>query len=202
MDPRIGRLAGLAAGAGLLVLAASLATAQDAPAPSPAAPPVGAAATTAAPALGPPPPDAQPADATPAPAAGVADEDEPAPAKPPAPPPPPPGPLRAPSAVLRVLDKVTAETLAFEAPVGRRVRFKSLVFEVKACETRGADDPEPQPSAYLVISSDAGAAAGDLLARREIFRGWVFANAPSLNALKHPVYDAWLVACSAATPAT
>ena len=111
----------------------------------------------------------------------------------------PPVPVRAPSAVLRVLDKVTAETMAFDAPIGRRVRYKSLVVEVRACETRGLNAPEPQPSAYLVITSDAGAAA-PTLGPRQVFKGWMFANAPSLHALKHPVYDLWLVACSAATP--
>ena len=112
----------------------------------------------------------------------------------------PPRPLRSPSAILRVLDKVSAETMAFEAPVGRRVRYKSLVFEVKACETRDADAAQPQPSAYLTITSDAGLAAGSTLGARQVFKGRMFANAPSLHAVKHPVYDAWLVACSAATP--
>jgi hypothetical protein len=97
-----------------------------------------------------------------------------------------------------VLDKVTAETMAFEAPIGRRVRYKSLVFEVKACETRGVGDAQPQPSAYLIVTSDA--AGGGALLPRQVFKGWMFANYPSLHALKHPVYDAWLEACSAATP--
>ena len=110
----------------------------------------------------------------------------------------PPVPVRAPAAVLRVLDKVTAETMAFEAPIGRRVRYKSLVFEVKACETRGAGDAQPQPSAYLIITSDAP--GGVALTARQVFKGWMFANYPSLHALRHPVYDAWLVACSAAAP--
>ena len=110
----------------------------------------------------------------------------------------PPAPVRAPAAVLRVLDKVTAETMAFEAPIGHRVRYKSLVFEVKACETRGAGEIQPQSSAYLVVTSDA--AAGAALLPRQVFKGWIFANFPSLHALSHPVYDVWLVACSAASP--
>lgn len=112
----------------------------------------------------------------------------------------PPLPARAPAAVLRVLDKVTAETMAFEAPVGKRVRYKSLVFEVKACVTRAATDPEPQPSVYLLITSDAGVASGAAFAPRQVFKGWMFANAPGVHALQHPVYDAWLVACNAAAP--
>ena len=48
--------------------------------------------------------------------------------KPKAPPPGPPLPVRSPAAVLQALDKVTAETMRFEAPVGQPVRYKSLVF--------------------------------------------------------------------------
>ncbi len=117
-------------------------------------------------------------------------------------PPGPPAPVRAPAAVLRVLDKVTAETMAFEAPIGRKVRYRNLVFEVKACATRGGGDPQPQPSAYLTITTDAGVQSGAAIGPRQIFKGWMFANAPSLHALRHPVYDVWLVACSASTPPT
>lgn len=141
--------------------------------------------------------------------------DEPAPArprpeKPPAPkpkaeaepPPGPPRPARGPTAILQVLDKVTAETLQFEAPVGKRVRYKTLVFAVKVCETRGLDEPQPRPAAYVVIESRAGATAGRAPPpAKQVFKGWMFANGPSLHALEHPIYDAWLVSCAAA-PAT
>ncbi len=120
---------------------------------------------------------------------------------PPSPPPGPPPVLRSPTAVLRVLDKVTAETLRFEAPVGKRVRYKTLVFIVKACETRGLKDPQPRPSAYVVIDSEPpappGRAAPDA---KEIYRGWMFAVAPELHPFEHPVYDAWLESCTSDTP--
>jgi hypothetical protein len=35
---------------------------------------------------------------------------------------------------------------------------------------------------------------------KRVFDGWMFANAPSLHALEHPIYDAWLVSCSAGNP--
>ena len=108
--------------------------------------------------------------------------------------------MRSPTAVLRVLDKVSAETMAFEAPVGRRIRYKSLVFLVRTCVTRDIAGPQPRPSAYLEITSDAAAPGGGPLAERSLFKGWMFANAPGVHALGHPVYDAWLVACSAAPP--
>jgi hypothetical protein len=102
-----------------------------------------------------------------------------------------------------VLDKVTAETLRFEAPVGRPIRYKTLVLTVKVCETRGSDDPQPRPSAYLDIVSQAVAVPGRASPPpKRVFTGWMFANGPGLHPLQHPIYDAWLIACSAAPPPT
>jgi hypothetical protein len=110
-------------------------------------------------------------------------------------PPGPPRPERSPTAILRVLDKVTAETLRFEAPVGRRVRYKSLVFQVRACQTWGPQSADPRPSAYVIIDADVGSAGGALEAR-QVYKGWMFAQAPGVHALQHPVYDAWLESCA------
>ena len=118
----------------------------------------------------------------------------------PPPPPPPPPLVRSPTAILQVLDKVTAETMKFAVPVGKRVRYKTLLVEVKACETRGLADPQPRPSAYLLLSARNNGAGADL-ATRQLFKGWVFANAPGVHALEHPTYDLWLVSCSEAPPA-
>jgi hypothetical protein len=116
--------------------------------------------------------------------------------------PPPPAVLRSPVAILQVLDKVTAETLRFEAPVGRRVRYKTLVVEVRACETRGYVDPEPRASAYLIVDTrTAPIQASESPRDREVFRGWTFAFTPSLHAVEHPIYDLWLVACGTAPAA-
>jgi hypothetical protein len=213
VDPGIDRGARLAAIAGLAWLIGGPSGAQDvgqAPGPPPATTPAGAEPQ--------PPPPTPPSPGLPAPTPAITAPKVAPPApvnieavpppeveaeapKPKAPPPGPPLPVRAPAAVLRVLDKVTAETMAFEAPVGRRVRYKNLVFEVRACVTRGQTDPQPQPSVYVVITSDAGVATGAAVAPRQLFKGWMFANAPGVSALQHPVYDAWLVACNAAAPA-
>lgn len=109
-------------------------------------------------------------------------------------------PERDPVAVFRVLDKVTAETMQFAAPVGRRVRYRSLVFEVKACETWGSGSAEPRPSAYLIIQSDVGGVTAGGQQVKQIFKGWTFAETPSAHVLRHPIYDAWLVSCIATQP--
>jgi hypothetical protein len=116
--------------------------------------------------------------------------------KPPLPPSEPPRPPRSPAAVLQALDKVTAETLRFAAPVGRPIRYKNLVFVVKACETTAG-----QAEAYLVIdSAPLGADGVAPPPPRRIFAGWMFADSPGLNPHQHPVYDAWLIACMTETP--
>jgi hypothetical protein len=126
-----------------------------------------------------------------------------APAKPvvAAKPPPPVTPVRSPAAVLQALDKVTAETIRFAAPVNQRIRYKNLVFTVKACESTGLDGPEPQFSAYVLIDLQPPPVAGQAPpTSKQIYHGWMFSNSPGLHPLQHPIYDAWLISCSAAVP--
>lgn len=218
MDAGVGRAArsrwlrrGLLAVVALGVAAAGLVEAQqpsaspgDASAPTPVIqPPAPAAAPTdgaspTAPGLRPatdatPPDDAESA-AKPTKSASSA-------APPVDKPPEPPKPLRSPAAILQGLDKVTAETIRFEAPIGKRIRYKNLVFTVKACETTGIDDPQPQAAAYLLVESQPRAVPGhEPPPAKQVYKGWMFSTAPGLHPFEHPVYDAWLIACSASAP--
>ncbi len=104
-------------------------------------------------------------------------------------------------AVLQALDKVTAESVRFEAAVGRPVRFRSLVFTVKACERAAPDEAIDDSIAYLTVDSQPRPQPGKpALAPRQAFKGWMFASSPGLHPLEHPVYDAWLITCRAAAP--
>jgi hypothetical protein len=104
-------------------------------------------------------------------------------------------------AVIEALDKVTAESLRFEAAVGRPVRYKSLVFTVKACERSAPDEAINDSIAYVTVDSQPRAAPGrPALAPRQTFKGWMYASSPGLHPLEHPVYDAWLITCRAAGP--
>ncbi|HEX6867006.1 MAG TPA: DUF2155 domain-containing protein [Caulobacteraceae bacterium] len=108
---------------------------------------------------------------------------------------------RAQAAILQALDKVTAETIRFEAPIGQPVRYKSLVFTVRACETSAPDELTPESTAYVVVDSEPRQQPGRRKRpSRQIFRGWMYASTPSINPLEHPVYDAWLIACRTAAP--
>lgn len=104
-------------------------------------------------------------------------------------------------AVLQALDKVTAQTFRFEAAVGRPVRYKSLVFTVKACERSTAEEAVEDSIAYITVDSQPKAAPGKPTPpARQAFKGWMYASSPGLNPLEHPIYDAWLITCRAAAP--
>jgi hypothetical protein len=104
-------------------------------------------------------------------------------------------------AVLEALDKVTAESLRFEAAVGRPVRYKSLIFTVKACERSTPEEPLDDSIAYVTVDSQPRPAPGKPpLSPRQTFKGWMYASSPGLHPLEHPVYDAWLITCRAAAP--
>lgn len=105
-------------------------------------------------------------------------------------------------AVLQAMDKVTAETIRFEAPVGKPIRYKSLIFIVRACETTAPDEAISDAATFVEIDSVPMAQEGVAAApARQVFRGWMFANAPGLHLFQNPAYDAWAIACKTASPA-
>ncbi|WP_425483851.1 DUF2155 domain-containing protein [Caulobacter soli] len=104
-------------------------------------------------------------------------------------------------AIIQALDKVTTETLRFEAPVGQPIRYKTLVFTVRACETTAPDEDAPDSIAYVTVDTQPKALPGRVAPPgRQIYKGWMYANSPGLNPLQHPVYDAWLIACKTSAP--
>jgi hypothetical protein len=99
-------------------------------------------------------------------------------------------------AVLQALDKITAETIRFEVRVGKPVKYRGLVFTLRSCETSSGEEAIEDSFAYLQIRAEPRTVT-ELQPSREVFRGWMFASSPGLNPLRHPVYDAWVIACKA-----
>ena len=92
-------------------------------------------------------------------------------------------------AVLQGLDKVTARVSTLSAPVGATVRFGTLEVIVRHCDKRPPEET-PESAAFVDIwQARRGESAVSL------FRGWMFASSPALNALEHPVYDIWVLDC-------
>ncbi len=101
-------------------------------------------------------------------------------------------------AIVEAVDKITAERMRFEVEVGGRpVRFqRTLIFTARACEVSASDELVGDSIAYLEVSLQPRGVV-QTAAPRQIFRGWMFASAPAVNGLQHPIYDAWVVGCRA-----
>ncbi len=179
------------------LLAFALASAQPAPggAPSPApSPPPPSPAQPIA-----PPPEAAAPPVSSAPQADQgelpgSDEDSSAPAKSFGVRPAQPRRVLYTAAVIQVLDKVTAESLRFEAPLHKFIRYKGLIFLVNTCQSGQPD--QPPYAAHLEVDSQPPALPGrppNLV--KLVFRGWMYTDTPGVHPFEHPVYDAWLIAC-------
>ena len=92
--------------------------------------------------------------------------------------------------ILQGLDKVTARVSTIEARVGEVVRFGTLEIIARQCDNCPPEET-PESAAFLDIwEIRPGEPAVSL------FRGWMFASSPALNALEHPVYDIWVLDCA------
>ena len=93
------------------------------------------------------------------------------------------------TAELQALDKVTARVSTFRVSVGAPMRFGTLTISLRACHARPPDEV-PDAAAWLEITDErAGADAAPA------FRGWMFASAPGVHTLEHPVYDIRVLDC-------
>lgn len=93
------------------------------------------------------------------------------------------------TAVLQGLDKVTARITTLRVKLGTSVRFGTLEVIARHCDKRPPEE-QPESAAFLdVWEVRPGEAA------QSLFRGWMFASSPALNALEHPVYDVWVLDC-------
>jgi len=95
-------------------------------------------------------------------------------------------------AELQGLDKVTARTQRFYAPVGESTRFGTLAISVSDCLVNVPEAP-PESVAYLIIVDNKPGQAPE-----KLFAGWMFASTPSLSALDHGVYDVRVLSCTMA----
>jgi len=96
------------------------------------------------------------------------------------------------AAELQGLDKVTARTQRFYAPVGESTRFGTLEITVGDCLVNVPEAP-PESVAYLTIVDHKPGQAEE-----KLFAGWMFASTPSLSALDHGVYDVRVLSCTMA----
>ena len=113
------------------------------------------------------------------------------------------------TATLRALDKITGRSTDIDVAVGLPVVFGSLRVNLQACYQTPPELP-PEAAAFLkvdnvqatqvesVAEADTTVAASS--AEDRLFSGWMFASSPGLSALEHPVYDIWVIHCTASVP--
>ena len=106
------------------------------------------------------------------------------------------------SARIRALDKISGAAEDIIVEVGETVSHKGLDVTVRACYQAPPEELPPESAAYVEVLSnrvnqETGSAAES---DPRLFAGWMFASSPGLNALEHPIYDVWVINCSAVSP--
>ncbi|WP_240607989.1 DUF2155 domain-containing protein [Pararhodobacter oceanensis] len=90
------------------------------------------------------------------------------------------------SATLRALDKMSGEVVELGLNVGATVGFGRLQIDLISCRYP-TENPASDGFAFMEIRD----AARD----ERLFRGWMVASSPALNALDHARYDIWVLRC-------
>jgi len=93
------------------------------------------------------------------------------------------------TAKLQALDKVTARVTVLDVPLNQPFRFGTLQILVRACNARPPDEV-PDAAAWLQVMETRQDPNGV-----SVFQGWMFANAPGVSMLEHPVYDLRVLDC-------
>jgi hypothetical protein len=87
-----------------------------------------------------------------------------------------------------LLHKVTAKVQQIQLLSGQEYAIGDMTLTMHDCLSTPPEEP-PETKAFLQIS--------EFKAGRDkpLFNGWMFASSPGLNAMDHPVFDIWPLAC-------
>jgi hypothetical protein len=125
----------------------------------------------------------------------------PAPARPVASPAAAPAPAPAArEAVVGALDKRTGRSQFFTMKPGETVAYGPLAIRLATCETTPPWVSPKQSGGFIQVDETVRRGGAATTVRR-VFSGWLFAESPSLNAMRHPVFDVWLKSCTMSFPA-
>jgi len=87
-----------------------------------------------------------------------------------------------------LLHKVTAKITEIELRAGEEATVGDLMLTMHDCISATPEEP-PETRVFLQVSEFK------LGIDRRLFSGWMFASSPGINALEHPVFDLWPMAC-------
>lgn len=91
-----------------------------------------------------------------------------------------------PVAEIQALDKVNARHATLAIKAGDSATFGSLTIEVRSCVVRPPTQAK-DAAAFLTIHDSHEGEPG--------FSGWMFASAPAVSMLEHPIYDVRVTGC-------
>ena len=94
---------------------------------------------------------------------------------------------------LRFLDKVAGTARDITLKYGETLKLGKLLIIMGQCRYPVAN-PAGDAFAFITVIADSGEA--------EIFRGWMIASSPGINALDHVRYDVWPLRCVSADAVT
>ena len=88
---------------------------------------------------------------------------------------------------LRVLDKITGRTQDIDFANGQTRAVGLLSITMSECRYPSGNRSGDAYTLLTIVYNNAA---------DPVFRGWMIASAPALNALDHPRYDVWALRCS------
>lgn len=94
--------------------------------------------------------------------------------------------IEAKGGMVRVLDRMTNQVTDFDLAPGQVQVVGRLSVRLDACRYP-SDQPLAEAYAHLTIL--------DKQQTDPVFKGWMVASSPGLNALDHPRYDVWALHC-------
>lgn len=92
----------------------------------------------------------------------------------------------APAGELRVLDKITGSVTDLTLAKGETATVGHLSVTLDDCRYP-VDNPSGNAFGALAVYYQN--------APEPVFRGWMIAQAPAINAMEHPRYDVWVLRC-------
>ena len=98
-------------------------------------------------------------------------------------------------AVLGLLNKRNGRSRDLTLRPGQRVRVGDVVLHLRACDKTAPWEPDQLTGAFVQV--DVRGTDGQW---RRPFSGWLFKEQPSLNVVRHPVYDVWTKSCAMSFP--
>ena len=98
-------------------------------------------------------------------------------------------PIAKPIARIQALDKVTARLTEIDIPVGGTAMFGTISVNVESCLANPPDQLLENRAFMRITDQPVNSQSW------EVFTGWMFSSSPALNAMEHPIFDVWVVAC-------